>query len=466
VGLRVDGNGGPLKGALNAIIESEKKPIKVLEGRKALEDTRLKLFQEFKSKFTGIDKALNEMSSFRKFRDLKAEVGDGDKLVSVTIDRDRGDPGTYTIAVNQLAGRTGVITKGYTSADQAVFGMGFITLEKPNGDNVEIFVSEDDASLNSIASMINRNDEAPVRASVIKDASGGDRPWKLLLTAKKDGEANQIHIPDFYFIDGEQDLMIDDDHPARNAELVVDGFEIESESNTITDFVKGVNLNLKQARIDNPFTLTITEDYQKIAGKMKGLVEQLNGILTFINQQNAVDERSDTRTTFAGDTGLQIVEYRIRNMLHEGFPAGDPFEDGEVPIVQLNQMGVEFEKSGMLTFKEDRFQKFMEKDFNTMALSITGPSGLATTLRELFSGYTRPQNGMLALREQGLRGRIREIDRQIELKNRNLERKQAALTAQFARMETALAGLQQQQQYMMTALPAAGGGSMVSQLMG
>lgn len=153
-------------------------------------------------------------------------------------------------------------------------------------------------------------------------------------------------------------------------------------------------------------------------------------------------------------------------MLHEGFPAGDSFEDENVPLVQLHQMGVEFEKGGTLAFKEDRFQKFMEKDFYNMSQAITGPNGVATILRQLFAGYTRPGNGMLAMREQGLRGRIREVDRQIEFKQRNLERRQQALTEQFARMETALGSLQRQQQYMASALPSAGGGGLVGQLMG
>lgn len=46
--------GGQFKQALNAIIEAEKAPIKTLESRKQVEQSRLKLFGEFKSKFAGL----------------------------------------------------------------------------------------------------------------------------------------------------------------------------------------------------------------------------------------------------------------------------------------------------------------------------------------------------------------------------------------------------------------------------
>jgi len=59
VGLRFDPmGGGQFQQAINGIIEAEKQPIKTLETRKAREDARLKLFQEFKSKFSAIEKFL------------------------------------------------------------------------------------------------------------------------------------------------------------------------------------------------------------------------------------------------------------------------------------------------------------------------------------------------------------------------------------------------------------------------
>jgi len=467
LGLRFDPiGGGQFKQAVKQIIEAERQPIKTLEVRKGREEARLKLFQEFKGKFVGVEKALEEFSSFKKFRELKVDLGDGAALMNVTVDKEKAESGSYTLEVEQLAARTSVISAGYESQDENVFGIGFVVADLPNGDSFDIWVDEDNASLKGIATLINQQKQSPVQASVIRDQSDKERPWKLLLTAKKDGLDDEVIFPNFYFLDGLEEFYIEGERDADNALVTIDGFEIEAEGNQINEFLQGVNVQLKQAREDFVFTMTISEDYQKISGKMKALIEQFNGILTFINTQNKIDDKTDTRTTFAGDTGLQTIEYRLRNLLHEGYPVGDPDED-EFKFVFLTEMGIEFEKTGMLKFNEDRFTSAMEKDFNSVAEAITGPYGFAPQMKEVMSNYTRTMTGLLAMRESGLKDRIKRVDEDIGKKEVRMQAREKSLVEQFSRLQGSLGALQRQQQYLSAALPSGGGGgNLVSQLLG
>ena len=70
-------------------MEAESQPVKALQVRKEREESRLKLFQEFKGKFAGVTKALADVSDFRKFRELKVDLGDGASQVSVTVDKEK-----------------------------------------------------------------------------------------------------------------------------------------------------------------------------------------------------------------------------------------------------------------------------------------------------------------------------------------------------------------------------------------
>jgi flagellar hook-associated protein 2 len=466
VGLRFDPiGGGQFKQALKTIIEVERQPIQNLEVRKQREEARMKLFQEFKGKFSGMDKALAEFSNFNKFRELKVDLGDGQNYVGVTLDKDRAEPGTYTIQVDQLAKKSSIISNGFEDPDEQLLGVGFVVVYLRNGESKEVFIDSDHASLRGVAEMINREKDSPIRASVIRDLAEPDAPWKLILSGKKDGFDDHVEFPEFYFLDGAQDIYIDDESEAQNALITLDGFPIEAESNAIKDFVTGVNLHLKQARPDQPFTITITEDYQKISGKVKGMIDQINGILDFINKQNKVDEKSDTRTTFAGDTSLQTIEYRLRNLLHEGFPVGDP-EGEDFRFVFLSEIGVEFGKDGLLAFKEEKFQKLMETDFSGIAEMITGEYGFASQLRAVIGSYSRVPDGLLGVREAGLRSRIRKLDDDIAQKERRLEQRSQALTEKFSRLQASLGNLQKQQQYLSATLPGGGGGNLVSQLLG
>ncbi|MCM2276827.1 MAG: flagellar filament capping protein FliD [Oligoflexia bacterium] len=465
MGLRSDPiGGGQFKQAIKQIMEAESQPIRQLEGRKAREESRLKLFQEFKSKFAGIDRALSEISTFKKLRELKADLGDGATTVSVTLDKERAQPGTYQLQIEELAQRTSVMSNGFEDADEPVLGLGFIVMNLGNGDTAEVFVDDANSSLRGVAGLINAQPDSPIRAAVIKDSTDPDYPWKLILSSKKDGSTNGIEFPEFYFLDGSKDFYIDSDREARNALVYVDGFPIELESNDITDFLPGVNLHLKQAKPGQPFAITISEDYQKISGKIKAVVDQVNQVLSFITKQNQIDASSDTRSTFAGDTSLQTIEYRLRNMMHEGFPV--PNGSGGFRVLHLSALGVEFDKTGQLAFKEDKFTKLMEKDFEGLSAVVSGEFGFAFQMRELVKSYTQVGSGLLNLREQGLKHRIKEIDTQIDNKARQLEKKQVALVDQFAKLEGSLANLQRQQQQLAASGFGGAGGNPIAQLMG
>ena len=466
MGMRANGlgGGGQFKGVVAQIMEAESQPVKNLEQRKQKEETRLKTFQEFKGKFTNLDKALGDLADFSKFKELKVDLGDGASAVSVTLDKTKAQPGTYTVQIDQLAARSSVMSNGFTSADEPILGDGFVVVKNAKGEKTELYIEGKDGSLRGVANVINRQPDSPIRASIVKDAADPDAPWKLIISSKKEGAINALDIPDFYFVGSPEDFYIDEESEAQNAILHIDGFPIELESNDVEEFLPGINLHMKEARPDQPFTITISEDTQKIGGKLKDLVSQLNGVLQFIGKQNAVDEKTDTSTTFTGDTSLQNIEFRIRNVLHEGYPIANT--DGTYRIMQLSELGVEFDRTGALTFKEEKFNKALDSNFDSVAEAITGESGFANRIRQATSGITRVGNGTLTLKEQALRQRIKNIDSQIDVKMRQLEKKQQSLTEQFSRLEANLGAMQRQQQSLQAMGMGGGGGNPISQLIG
>lgn len=135
-------------------------------------------------------------------------------------------------------------------------------------------------------------------------------------------------------------------------------------------------------------------------------------------------------------------------------------------MIHLNEIGVEFQKDGMLSFKEEKFQKALEKDFMGISEAVSGEIGFARQVKEAISAVTRGGTGLLATRESGFKTRIKEIDRQIDSKTRQVERRAQALTEQFARLEGSISSMQKQSQYLAASMPSGGGGSLVSQLLG
>jgi flagellar hook-associated protein 2 len=465
VGLRFDPvGGGQFKQALNSIIEAEKAPIKSLNDRKQREEAKLKLFGEFKGKFSSLQSTLDTMIGFNKFKELKAELGDGANLMSVNIDKEKANVGSWDVEVKEMAERSSMISNGFSDPNKKVLGLGYITLDTPNGSQ-EIYVTQEDASLYGIANKINSIADSAVKATVLKDVTDSDRPYRLVLSSKQDGLEHEVKFPQLYFVDGQEEFYIDQDKGSKNALLAVDGFEVELGSNDVPDFLQGIGVQIKQAKPGQKFTFSVKADHQKITEKLKKIIEGVNGVLDFVNKQNQVNEKSDTRTTFAGDTSLQNIEFRLRNLTHEGFGSHLDNEKS-FKVYHLSDIGVEFDKKGVINFKEDKFVKALEGDFEGIAEAISGERGFASQLKTIIDGFSAPGSGVLSTREKGLQTRIKQIDDNIANKERALEKKSVALTDQFSRLQGSLASMQRQQNYLAAALPGAGSGNITSQLLG
>jgi flagellar hook-associated protein 2 len=465
VGLRFDPmGGGQLKAALSAIIEADKMPIKALEKRKETEKSKLKLFGDFKGKFSGLQASLSAMIGFSKFKELKAELGDGAALATVTVDKEKANAGSWEVEIKELAERASMISNGFTDPNKKILGSGYITVQTASGDSQDIYVLKDEASLYGVASKINNIPDGVIKATVLKDESSPDKPYRLVLNARKDGAANDVKFPQLYFVDGDEDFYIDKNKGSKNALLKVDGFDVELGSNEVPDFLQGVGMSLKQAKPGQKFTLNIKADYVKVTDKIKKVVEGVNGILEFINKQNQVDESTDTKSTFAGDTSLQNIEFRMRNLMHEGFGSHYENED-KFKIYHLSDVGIEFDKKGVLSIKEDKFQKAMEGDFDGLAEALSGDKGFISQLKQVMDSYTDAATGVLTSKDKSFQTRIKNIDDDIANKQRNLDKKTESLTAQFSRLQGSLSDMQRQQSYLSATL-GGGGGNPISQLLG
>ena len=274
MGLRFDPmGGGQFKSAMNAIIEAEKQPIKALEKRKEQENAKLKLFGDFKTKFNNLRSSLSSVIGFNKFKELKAELGDGSQFMTVSIDKEKANVGSWDVEIKELAERSSMISNGFSDPNKKILGVGYIQFDLPDGGSQEVYVTKNDASLYGIAAKINSVPDSPVKATVLKDVTDAEKPYRLVITSKKDGSDNEVKFPQMYFVDGQEELYVEQDKGAKNALLEVDGFEIELPSNENPDFLQGVGVQLKQAKPGQKFTMNVKADYPKVTEKLKKVIE-------------------------------------------------------------------------------------------------------------------------------------------------------------------------------------------------
>jgi len=267
----------------------------------------------------------------------------------------------------------------------------------------------------------------------------------LILSMNETGDAEKAEFPYLYLVDGEVDLFFEQENPAKDAKIKLDGFEIELPANKSTELIPGVTIDLKKAKPGEELSIEITEDVQKIGGKIGGLVESINNVLKFIKQQNTLDEKTDTSRTLGGDIILQTLESRIRSTI---------FKDIETQFgnFRVGDIGVSFQRDGTVKFDEEKFKTELEGNYDKVSQILTGhfkeggikTSGFIDNLNELANSSLRFPDGILQSRKKSLEGNIEGIDRRIKQRERMLEQKEKNLKDKFSRLEGTISRIRAQ----------------------
>lgn len=440
------------KDLVQRLVEAEREPIRQLESKKQNEESKLKLVEDLSSKINGIASSLKDLSRFRSFRDLMAVNAKPD-LMDVTVDKNTAETGSYQIEVVQLAGRSSMLSNAFPDATETQAGAGYFSYTLPSGDVKEVYIDPENSTLDGIAKTINRQRDLDLNAIVVNDGIGEENSWHLIITHNKSGEVNDAEFPDFYFLDGDEDFYMDKERPAQNSVIKVNGFDIEFEGNKISDLLPGVTIDLKDAAPGKEFTLSIQEDNKSIRGKVEGMVQTLNEVLSFIQKQNTLDKDSNTINTLGGDITLQTLEYKIRQLVLTPL-------DTEYGGVRMADLGVQFNRNGLLEFNGDKFEKALNESFGAVSQFFVGledgGDGFASQLETSVRTMTR-QEGVVQTRADGIKRRIRDIDRQIEMKERQIANTERTLKEKFSKLEGTIAKLKSQQAYVQSTL----GGSSV-----
>ena len=436
-------NSGLPKDIVQQLVAAEKIPLRGMEEKKDKINSKKALLADLTSRVEKLKGNIYANKGDRSFRELSVNVS-GDSI-SANVDKNIAEPGAYQIEVVQLAQKSSAISNGVEDKDKTYIGVGYIQYDLPNGETKEVYVDQEHSSLSGIAKLINADSENGMRANVVNSGDGSDEPWKLIISLEETGDDNKAIFPNLYLVDGEVDLWFENHRDAQDAKIKLDGFEIEIPSNQATEVIPGVTLDLKKAKPGEEISVEIVEDTAKIATKMEDIVKSINDVLTFIKEQNAMDETTDTSRTLGGDITLQTIESRVRTAVFSGIQT-------DFGAKRVSEIGISFQRNGLLSLDTEKFKVALESNYREVSQIVAGKytkengkiKGFIDNLENVVEGALRRPSGTLTSRKQGLDSQIKQIDRRIENKQRQIEQKERVLKAKFARLEETISKIQSQ----------------------
>lgn len=267
--------------------------------------------------------------------------------------------GTHTVTVTQLA-QAEQISSGDQSSESSALGLSDTFTIGAGSDSSSVSVTSD-MSLSDIAQAINNTTSTSgVKASIVEVS---DSQYVIEITAVSDNAA--ISMSDSGTVLYSLGLTGSDGSTAANviqqaqpAELTVDGISgITRDSNTISDVISGVTLNLTAAAPDTTVTVDVTPDTDAVTNAVDSFVSAYNDWQSFVAQNQATnsDGTASSSATLFGDSTLRAADIDIQNAL-----------SSLVDDTSLGDVGISLNSSNQLTVNSTDLASALADDFTSV----------------------------------------------------------------------------------------------------
>lgn len=346
------------------------------------------------------------------------------------------------LLLTDTAGGSGLLTiaeeGGSTAKSLGILGTattGTTTIDGSLERGVDVLATD---TLDSLIDKI-RASGAAVNASLLNDGNAAN-PYRLSLASLQSGEAGRLAIDV-----GATGLSLATLVEGRDAKVLfgppdaAQPLVLTSATNTITDAIPGVSLNLVSAS-EQPVTVSVARNADTPAAALRAFVEGYNAIVDRIAELTKFNSETNQRGLLLGDATVERIQSRLASLVTKRAA------NGVAGFDRLSSVGVTVASGGKLSFDEDRLRSQYDANPQAVeALFTTASSGLAAVFDGQFDQMTNDENGILPRAEESL-GKTLELltDRQTTLEA-SLEKQRAQLMAKFQASEQVLAQLQSQQ---------------------
>ncbi|MCW2606202.1 MAG: flagellar hook-associated protein [Frankiales bacterium] len=228
---------------------------------------------------------------------------------------------------------------------------------------------------------------------------------------------------------------------AKDAVVTVAGLTVTRSSNTITDLLPGVTLDLSLKPADGlPRTVTVARDSAGTADKAKTLVDALNAFLTKVATDTKYDVKTRAGGPLVGDSTARSMASTLFSKASSA-PSSGPWR-------ALSQIGVETTRDGRFELKSDVLTKALAKDPDGVATVL---AGFADSLA-VYAKATAETGGLMTSRRDGAQAEADARQKQFDAMEVRLAATERRYKAQFSALETAMARLTSQRGAMSAAL--------------
>jgi len=395
-----------VNGIISQLMALERRPVTALDTKETSYQAKLSAYGFLKGSLASFQSAAQALATPAKFVAQKAAVADA-TIFSATAGSGAAS-GSYSVEVSLLAQAQKLKSSGTAfAATSSTIGSGTLTIDfgTYSGDNFTlnpdkatktISIASGQSSLAGIRDAINAAN-AGVTAGMVNDGSG----YRLTLSSRDTGAANALRVvvadADATHTDtsGLSQLMFDgrsvsgvknmtQSAAAQNASVTIDGIIIGKASNSITDAIEGVTLNLlKQSTAGTTTNLLVVRDSTGIRNAVESFVKAYNDSAKALKDISAYDAATKQAAILQGDSAVRSIQSELRSLL------GSALTTAGGGLATLSEIGIALQSDGTLKLDGAKLQTVVDdptKDISTLFAAVGKPTDSLVSFASAGSG--------------------------------------------------------------------------------
>lgn len=170
---------------------------------------------------------------------------------------------------------------------------------------------------------------------------------------------------------------------AQDAEYSIDGVNLTSSKNSISDVLPGTIIGLVTADPAKTVKVSISNDFSSVVNNVKSLVDGFNSITSFIKNNSQFDADTFESGPLFGNSVAQQLEATLQQTI---FSNVNFLQGG---LRNLTQVGLSFEQNGTLKLDEAALKTKLEEDPNAVRELFVSNGRTTGTGLEYVSGSNK-----------------------------------------------------------------------------
>ena len=414
---------------MELLVQAERIPIDRINQRKLDAQSKKTDFGLLGGKLLGLQTASSALRTRLSFDKNQVSVTSASSQTLLTASvSSTAAAGTHTITVNNLASAHQIVSKASTavsSIDTDIVSGASGTFSFSVGSGATETVNlESTGTLEDLRDGIN-DLGAGVSASILNTGTESAPAFRLVLSSNDSGASNAISIS---ADDTDLDTVTtgtDTFQAAEDSQIVLGegagAVTIDRSSNTLTDVISGITLNLQAEDLSNLVTIAVTQDNSAVKEGISSFVNAYNEVVKFVNERTVFDVETGERGLFVGDSLARTVLDRIRQATFSQI-------SGLTTYTSASQIGFETQTvDGTIKLNDTTLDAALSENYSAVRdLFIqnptTGTEGIAELVGDAVDALADVQFGALTLRQNSLTKQIDDFAEQIAVKEAALLR--------------------------------------------